>query len=116
MADRRFSKQGQPATDFERDLLLQSQALEDPWVEIAQIIGLDAALAVMDRFERCLLSCPSRTAFITRMHRVWLDIETLRLRHKGAPNRRIVQQLGVTDRSIRKRVARAKKHLQSKRG
>lgn len=116
MIDRRFSSPGQPATEFERDLLANAQALEDPWVEIVQIIGLDATLAVMDRFERCLLSCPQRSAFIGRLHRVWLDMETLRLRRARATNREIVQQLGITERSIRKRTSRALQRVQPKRG
>lgn len=107
MTDSRFSAPGKPATAFEHELLRLADSLEDPWVEVAGIVGLDATLLIMDRFERCLLSCPQRQAFIGRLHRTWLDMETLRLRRLRVPPKQVAEKLGIRPRSIRRRVVRA---------
>lgn len=105
--DSDFSRVGKPATAFERELLARAKALEDPWVEVAGIIGLDATLQVMDRFASCLLSIPSRDAFVRRLHTVHLDAEVLRLRREGKTNREVADLLSINERSVRKRKARA---------
>jgi hypothetical protein len=117
VTDPRFSRPGKPATTFEQELLRQSATLEDPWVEVASIIGLDATLAVMDRFARCLLSCPSRQAFVGRLLCVWQDQETLRLRRitPRLSNREIARRVGVPLETLRKRTARALKRVPPKR-
>lgn len=107
MKDNRFSTPGKPATEFEHQLLDNAKALEDPWVEIAQLVGLDNALTIMDRFERCILSCPQRVTFVGRLHRVWLDQECLRLHRARVSNREVSHTLKVTERSVPRRVARA---------
>lgn len=109
MKDNRFSTPGKPATEFEHDLLrnAEQKGLEDPWVEVAQLVGLDATLRIMDRFERCILSCPQRSTFIARLHRVWLDQESLRLHRARVSNREVAVKLNVTERSVPRRVARA---------
>lgn len=109
MTDRRFSTPGKPCTDFERELLEQACDLEDPWVEIAQMVGLDVTVVIMDRFERNLLSCPARRAFMSRLHRVWVDkaIRQMRVTSPGISYREISQRLGVTEGSLRKRNFRA---------
>lgn len=117
MIDRRFSSPGQLATDFERELLANAQALEDPWVEITQIIGLDATLAVMDRFERCLLSCPARDAFVKRLHRVWQETEILRLLQvrPRLTYAEIAKRVGMKRDTMIKRRSRALKRVHPRR-
>lgn len=107
MKDNRFSTPGKPATEFEHQLLDNAKTLEDPWVEIAQLVGLDNTLTIMDRFERCILSCPQRATFVARLHRVWLDQECLRLHRARVSNREVSRTLKVTERSVPRRVARA---------
>lgn len=107
MNDPEFSGVGKTATAFERELLARAASLEDPWVEVAGIIGLDATLQVMDRFASCLLSIPSRAAFVRRMYAVYLDGECLRLRREGLTNRQVAARLGINERTVRHRKARA---------
>ena len=103
MTDPEFSRVGKPATTFERELLARAKTLEDPWVEVASIIGLDATMQVMDRFASCLLSIPSRDAFVRRLYTVWLDAEILRLRRAGKTNREVAEMFGIHERCVRKR-------------
>lgn len=108
MTDQRFSALGKPASEFEHDLLANSEELEDVWVEISGIVGIDHAMAIMDRFSGCLLSVPKRSDFVKRMYRVFVDREVLRLR-KHRPrmsNAEISTTLGVSERSIRRRLSR----------
>ena len=107
VTDPEFSRVGKPATTFERELLARAKTLEDPWVEVASIIGLDATMQVMDRFASCLLSIPSRDAFVRRLYTVWLDAEILRLRRAGKTNREVAEMFGIHERCVRKRKARA---------
>lgn len=117
MADKRFSTPGKPATEFEHGLLENSDALEDPWCDIARVIGLDNTLLVMDRFAHCQLSCPSRDAFVQRLHRVWQDVETQRLLQlrPRLTMREIAGRIGVTRECLRKRRARALKRVPPRR-
>lgn len=115
MSDSRFSSTGEPATLFETELLARCKALEDPWVEISNIVGLDAALAVMDLFASCLLSVPPRRAFVARIHRVWLEGEVLRLKREGMPNVEIAHRLGVRTRTVRQYSARLMRRATPKR-
>lgn len=118
MSDPKFSRPGQPATAFEHDLLRDASQLEDPWVEIAGIVGLDATLKVMDQFARCLLSCPPRDAFMARLLRVWQDQELVRLSRQRPrlSNGEIAQRVMMSRDNIRKRFPRAlSRHLKSNR-
>lgn len=109
VTDARFSKPGKPATDFEQDLLKAAAVLEDPWVEIANMVGLDNAMRIMDAFARCHLTCPARESFVARMHRVWQETETLRLLQvrPRLTMRDIAHRIGVPRETFRKRRARA---------
>lgn len=113
MADNRFSTPGKPPTAFEEQLLLSAGPLEDPWVEIAQEVGLHGALRIMDRFARCNLSCPSRGTFVARLLRVWQDAETLRLLQERPrlSMREIARRIGLPPSAFRKRRARALKRV-----
>ena len=117
VTDRKFSTVGKAASAFEHELLAHAAHLEDPWVEIAGIIGLDKTLLVMDRFARCLLSVPARDAFVARMHRVWLDDEVLRLSRirPRLSNADIESLLHIPRNSLRRKKARALKRCMQKR-
>ena len=117
MADKRFSAPGKPATEFEHDLLRSVTQLEDPWADIARMIGLDNTLRVMDRFARCQLSCPPRQAFIRRLAVVWQETEVLRLlqQRPRIPDREIAASVGISRECLRKRRARALKRPPPKR-
>lgn len=115
MTDSRFSGTGKPATAYETELLAHCKALEDPWVEIANKIGLDHAMSVMDLFASCLLSVPPRGAFVARLHRVWLEGEVLRLKREGLRNVEIATRLGVRTRTVRQYSARLMRRATPKR-
>ena len=113
--DDRFSRDGAPATDFERQLLARCRELEDPWREIADAVGLDAVLRIMDLFHSCHLTVPRRASFVARLHRVWLDAETLRMRRARVPDHEIAAKLEIKPRSIRRRLSRVLKRGPQKR-
>ena len=113
MSEKRFSNPGQPATEFERELLRSAAVLEDPWVEIANIVGLDHALRIMDSFARCHLTCPPRSAFVARMHRVWQETEIVRLLaiRPRLTTRDLAHRIGLPVKTLHKRRSRALKRV-----
>lgn len=118
MTDPTFSRPGQLPTAFEQELLDNAAQLEDPWVEIAGIAGLDATLRIMDSFARCLLSCPPRDVFVQRMLRVWQDQELVRLssHRPRIPKSEIARRVCMSSDNIRKRLPRAiNQHLKRQR-
>lgn len=68
MTDPRFGEGAQPPTDFERQLLRESDNLSDVWVEVGQRIGADALFALFGAVAGMILSVPRRVVFVKRLH------------------------------------------------
>ena len=62
---RRFSGHGQPATDFERRLLLDS---EHPLAALAAVIGVDAVLLCCDHFAGDRVCFPRRGVLMRMLY------------------------------------------------
>ena len=103
--DPAFSRRGEPATAFERELVQRCQPSrpeteQELWMELSRRIDLDGLLLLFDLLGARKVWVPSRETFIRW---AWVDqrnAEIHRLRAQGRSLREIGSAVGVDQRTI----------------
>lgn len=98
---------GDAATLFERDLIAQYDTRQprtatDVWTALAQRIGADALVAVLDEFGGEKISIPSRREFFATLYRPYRNAEIVRLHATGFSLAELGRQYGVNKSTILK--------------
>lgn len=97
---RQFSERGLPVTAFERALVAQADTarLTDAsgqWVLLAQKVGLEAIVAIMDEFGTEKIHVPTRQQFIQALYRPVRNAQIQALAAGGMPAGEIAQRMGM---------------------
>ena len=103
--DPAFSRRGEPATAFERELVhryqpSRSETEQEVWMDLSRRIGLDELLLLFDMLGARKVWIPSRETFVRW---VWVDLrdaEIRRLRAEGHSLRNIAAAVGVENRTV----------------
>jgi hypothetical protein len=103
--DPAFSRRGEPATAFERELVQRCQPSrpeteQELWMELSRRIGLDELLLLFDMLGARKVWVPSRETFVRW---AWVDLrdaEIRRLRTEGRSLRSIAAAMGVDNRTV----------------
>lgn len=106
--DPAFSRRGESATAFERELLTHHahhapRTGDDLWFVLVKRIGIDALMGMLDEIGGLKVWVPTRQQLVRR---VWLDLrdrEILRLRtEKRMTTCEISAAMGVNPRTVRR--------------
>lgn len=100
-----FSRRGEAATPFERDLIAQLDAStlrseQELWIHLARRVGLDALLLIFDEMGGRKVWLPTRETFVQLG---WDDIrrnEMLRMRAAGKSLREVARTFGVSRTTV----------------
>ena len=103
--DPAFSRRGEPATAFERELVQRCQPTrpeteQEVWMELSRRIGLDGLLLLFDMLGGRKAWIPSRETFVRWAWVDQRDAEIHRLRALGRSLRDIGAAVGVDQRTI----------------
>lgn len=103
---RERSQRGQPATAAERHLVDDADLAElrDPiwrWAALAQRVGLDAILAVLDAFGGEQVKVVSRRGFLDAIERLALDRLIAARHHRGEAVCTIAAGMNLSRRRVR---------------
>lgn len=100
MSERRFSRMGDPPTQFETELLCVADQ-SDPWVLIGQRIGIHALFVLLDEIGGEKVNVPQRENFQRRLFRPVRDTEIRALKeHYGFTNAEIAERTGLSRQSV----------------
>lgn len=103
--DPAFSRRGEPATAFERQLVQccqpsRPETEQELWMELSRRIGLDGLLLLFDLVGGRKVWIPSRETFVRWAWVDQRDAEIHRLRAHGRSLREIGAAVGVDQRTV----------------
>jgi hypothetical protein len=109
--DPAFSRRGEPATPFERELLQHrgtppAHSEQELWVELVQRVGLDALLHIFDDMGGRKVWIPTRETFIRLVWSDLRDAEIHRLHAASMTINQIATRMGLNQRTVRHVVQR----------
>ena len=101
----RFSRRGEPATEFERALVANADdgACREQvamFLDLARRIGVDALLAVFDELGDLRVNVPSRATWFGVLWRQQRDAEIFRRLANGDSTYEIANSLGLSVRTV----------------
>ncbi|MEN6538940.1 MAG: hypothetical protein ABFC67_04945 [Mizugakiibacter sp.] len=101
----RFSQRGDRPTTFERGLVSEAPTClltetRQLWLLIAERIGLEALLVVLDEIGGEKVHVPTRADFFGALWRPVRDAEIRRLKGQGFGAKRIAKELGMTRSAV----------------
>lgn len=109
--DPAFSRPGEAPTPFERELLAaiprsEPKCASELWLVVAQAIGLDALMRMLDEFGDAHVWIPSRHRMIQSLWVDQRDSEIRRLRHEQRLSLAVIAERLCVSRKTVLRVAR----------
>ncbi|NMW25278.1 helix-turn-helix domain-containing protein [Rhodanobacter denitrificans] len=103
--DPAFSRRGEPATAFERNLVTHcgvtpARSEQELWLDLARRVDLDALFAILDEMGGRKAWVPTRETFVRLVWSAIRDSEIRRLHAGGNSFRSIASQLGIAPRTV----------------
>ncbi len=109
--DPRFGQGSEPPTDFEVELIMEQDGIDDVWLEVGKDIGADALFRLLGRIGGEIVSVPTRQSFVRRLYIPRRDQEIVADLQRRVPVHRLAVKHHLSPDSIlkaRRRVLRTR--------